>query len=229
MIVANDFQAKQLDSLASLPPKFRLKSESEDPGIFADIYQEQTNIVIWRRYLTEQLKYHVNRFLDSNPSFQVSTIVTGENAFELISKHLDDDTQVELGKNISRLVEMFCNLFEIERVGLRLASIDRAMCPKFHVDKLPCRLITTFQGVATEWLPHESVDRSKLGLGSNGKPDNESGIFTNPKDIQRLAIGDVALLKGELWEDNENAGLVHRSPTVPEGQSRLVLTLDFVQ
>ncbi|MBL6879560.1 MAG: DUF1826 domain-containing protein, partial [Burkholderiales bacterium] len=53
--------------------------------------------------------------------------------------------------------------------------------------------------------------------------------FTNPKDIQRLTAGDVALLKGELWEDNENAGLVHRSPVVPEGQRRLVLTLDFVQ
>ena len=229
MIVANHAQTKQLESLTSLPLKFRRELKSEDPVVFAGIYQEQTNIAIWRRSLTEQLKSDVNRFLDSNPTFQTSTVVTKENAFLLISKHLNDDSQLQLAKNISQLVEIFCDLFEIEQAGLRLTSLDRAMCPKFHVDKLPCRLITTFQSVATEWLPHESVDRSKLGLGSNGKPDNESGIFTNPKDIQRLTAGDVALLKGELWEDNENAGLVHRSPVVPEGQRRLVLTLDFVQ
>lgn len=229
MIVANHAQTKQLETLTSLPLKFRRESKSEDPVVFAEIYQEQTNIAIWRRSLTEQLKSDVNRFLDSNPTFQTSTVVTKENAFLLISKHLNDDSQLQLAKNISHLVEIFCDLFEIEQAGLRLASLDRAMCPKFHVDKLPCRLITTFQSVATEWLPHESVDRSKLGSGSNGKSDNESGIFSNSKDIQRLTAGDVALLKGELWENNENAGLVHRSPAVPEGQRRLVLTLDFVQ
>jgi hypothetical protein len=37
----------------------------------------------------------------------------------------------------------------------------------------------------------------------------------------------VALLKGESWENNEGAGLVHRSPAVKSGQQRLLLTLDF--
>ena len=166
MIVANHAQTKQLESLTSLPLKFRRELKSEDPVVFAGIYQEQTNIAIWRRSLTEQLKSDVNRFLDSNPTFQTSTVVTKENAFLLISKHLNDDSQLQLAKNISHLVEIFCDLFEIEQAGLRLTSLDRAMCPKFHVDKLPCRLITTFQSVATEWLPHESVDRSKLGSGS---------------------------------------------------------------
>ncbi|WP_428354217.1 DUF1826 domain-containing protein [Methyloprofundus sp.] len=37
-----------------------------------------------------------------------------------------------------------------------------------------------------------------------------------------------ALLKGERWEGNENAGLVHRSPAINEGERRLLLTLDFM-
>jgi hypothetical protein len=45
--------------------------------------------------------------------------------------------------------------------------------------------------------------------------------------IQTLRAGDVALLKGESWENNEGAGLVHRSPAVKLGQQRLLLTLDF--
>ncbi len=88
-------------------------------------------------------------------------------------------------------------------------------------------MVTTFQGSATEWLPHKVVDRSKLGHGSKGIPDEESGLFRNSGDIQQLNTGDVALLKGELWEDNEGAGLVHRSPSLMTGEQRLLLTLDI--
>lgn len=63
---------------------------------------------------------------------------------------------------------------------------------------------------------------------NNGKPDSQSGLYKNQHDIQQLSCGDVALLKGELWEGNQNAGLVHRSPSVDQGQNRLLLTLDFV-
>ena len=122
---------------------------------------------------------------------------------------------------------MFSTLFELKHVGLRLTLVDNAMCPKFHVDKVPCRLVTTFVGPATEWLKHENVDRTKLGSGSNGLPDEKSGIYTNPTDIEQLVSGDVALLKGEGWFNNEHAGLVHRSPSLPPNQKRLVLTLDF--
>lgn len=132
---------------------------------------------------------------------------------------------------------MFCCLFDLGSAGLRLTALDRAMCPRFHVDKIPCRLVTTYQGIATEWLPHHHVDRSKLGAGSEGKSDEQSGLFQNLEDIQRLHQGEVALLKGEGWEGNEGAGLVHRSPAMPViadsvkmhavSERRLLLTLDF--
>ena len=103
------------------------------------------------------------------------------------------------------------------------------MCPRFHVDRVPCRLVTTYAGKATQWLAHDRVDRSKLGPGSEGKPDAESGLYTNVEDIQQLQQGDVALLKGECWEGNEGAGLVHRSPQLTAGTGRLLLTLDFTR
>ena len=127
------------------------------------------------------------------------------------------------------MVDMFCCLFELQRTGLRLSVLDRPMCPRFHVDRVPCRLVTTYEGCATDWLPHASVNRTKLGMGSNGMPDNKSGLFESTTDIQTLNCAEVALLKGELWENNENAGLVHRSPEVPAGQTRLLLTLDFIE
>ena len=216
----------ELDSCSVDRGKKRFASRSNEPAVLADVYQEHTNIAIWERELSATLKDSVEDVLTSNNGFETAMTVTPQCALSSISEALGTTTRSELSKNIAELVDMFCCLFELKRTGLRLAALNRAMCPRFHVDRVPCRLITTYQGVATEWLPHQVVDRSKLGLGSNGQSDLDSGLFRHQGDIQQLNCGDVALLKGELWEGNENAGLVHRSPAVPAGKSRLLLTLD---
>lgn len=122
---------------------------------------------------------------------------------------------------------MYCCLLGLQRAGLRLTTLDRAMCPRFRVDRVPCRLVTTYQGIATEWLQHSDVDRQHLGVRDSNASDKAVGLYQHETDIQQLACGDVAILKGELWTGNEGAGLVHRSPAVPVGQNRLLLTLDF--
>ena len=149
-----------------------------------------------------------------------------ENALVGISESLGTGPDCPLARDVASLVEMFCELFGLRRAGLRLGVLDSAMCPKFHVDRVPCRLVTTYLGDGTEWLPNTAVDRSKLGMGAAGKPDHESGICGSADDIQQLAEGQVALLKGELWVGNENGGLVHRSPAVADGELRLLATLD---
>ena len=45
--------------------------------------------------------------------------------------------------------------------------------------------------------------------------------------IQQINAGEVALLKGEKWQGNEGAGLIHRSPALAPGERRLILTLDL--
>ncbi|MFT2112600.1 DUF1826 domain-containing protein [Marinomonas sp. 2405UD68-3] len=227
MNLINKTPTSNMNTFNGSEAKTRRASQGNEPEIFTDIYREDTNIAIWQRELTETLKQSVDAFLQSNAAFQASMTVTPQSALSSISEALGNKVSLELSKNISELVDMFCCLFELQRVGLRLTVLDRAMCPRFHVDKVNCRLVTTFQGVATEWLSQQSADRSKLGMGSNGQPDNQSGLYKSPQDIQQLNCGEVALLKGELWEGNENAGLIHRSPSPPEGERRLLLTLDF--
>jgi len=200
--------------------------QGNEPNVLTDIYLEKVNIAIWQRKLSPTLSRSIADFLRAKPRFNASMNVSAQSVLANISDTLGEGMN-ELSENIAEIVEMFSCLFELERVGLRLTVVDSAMCPKFHVDKVPCRLITTFQGIGTEWLPHELGNREKLGHGSNGKPDHESGIYQNASDIQQLNCGDVALLKGERWERNENAGLIHRSPALPNDQPRLVLTLDF--
>jgi Protein of unknown function (DUF1826). len=138
------------------------------------------------------------------------------------------DAATLLSKDILKLVEMFCCLFGLKQAGLRLIALDTAMCPNFHVDRVPCRLITTYQGIATEWIPHLAADRSKLGLENQRNSNDTSGLVNCKTDIQKLKKGDVALLKGEAWEGNQGAGLIHRSPQLLSEKYRLMLTLDFL-
>ena len=206
--------------------KQRFAARAKDPAVLADVYREDINIAIWQRELSDELLQAVERLVTSNPTLMASMTVSPKSAVSGISDALDSDQQCIVSKNIAELVEMFCCLLGVERAGLRLGVLESAMCPKFHVDRVPCRLVTTYLGGGTEWLNHNAVDRSKLGTGSRGLPDHESGLYETPNDIRQLGSGDVALLKGELWEGNEDAGLVHRSPGVADGELRLLLTLD---
>ena len=202
---------------------------NDHPSILTDIFQENINIAIWERDLTTDIKSCVDKFLQSHSDYQSSLIVKPDTVYnKLIESENALINAQAFCKDISELVEMFCVLFDLERVGLRLTVLDNAMCPRFHTDRVPCRLVSTYHGVASEWLAHNLVDRSKLGRGNNGQPDADSGLFQSEEDISRLNIGDVAILKGESWEGNENAGLVHRSPQVPTNHKRFLLTLDYI-
>ncbi|MCG8669572.1 MAG: DUF1826 domain-containing protein [Pseudomonadales bacterium] len=208
--------------------KSRRCAKGDHPSVLTDIYQDDTNIVVWEREPNGELSRTVSELLQAQPTLKTSLTVSPQDSLASLSELLNEQHSTVLSEDIAELVDMFCFLFELNRVGLRLTALEHAMCPRFHVDRVPCRLVTTYQGTATEWLPHNVVDRSKLGHGNQGKPDEESGLFTNPSDIRCLTPGDVALLKGELWIGNENAGLVHRSPKVGELEQRLLLTLDFM-
>jgi len=197
-----------------------------DPSILTSIYEAPVNISVWQRQLSPKLIGMIASFIGVNPNFKVSMTVSPDSSLSSVLDALGEpEANLPLAKDISQLVEMFCCLFEQERVGLRLTVLNHAMCPRFHVDRVPCRLVTTYQGPATQWLPNAEADRSKLGHGNGGLPNKESGLYTHSNVAQQINAGDVALLKGELWEGNEGAGLIHRSPSTE--QARLLLTLDF--
>ena len=198
-----------------------------NPAVLADIYESKTNIAIWQRSLSERLQCLVDEFVASRQQPYTSVICTPAGARSQLLKEFGRFHFSALVDDVNELIDMFCCLFELNQVGLRMTVLREAMCPKFHVDHVPCRLVTTYGGIGTQWLPNKSVNREKLGIGSAGLSDQESGLYGNESDIRQMASADVALLKGEGWQGNQNAGLVHRSPAIPSGESRLLLTLDF--
>jgi hypothetical protein len=131
-------------------------------------------------------------------------------------------------QDVEHLTAFFCDLLGIGEVGLRLRTLHKAMCPRFHVDHVPCRLITAYAGSGSEWLPDSAVDRSLLGHAAKGLADEVSGLIRPGHAIQRISTHAIALFKGSRWEGNETHGLVHRSPTPEPGQCRLLMTLDML-
>ncbi|PMG08784.1 succinylglutamate desuccinylase [Vibrio breoganii] len=220
-----------LDLVASPEPVYSapLPLRESKPCILSNIYQSERNIAIWQRTLPTTMTQDLNQMLFEGRPLALVQSVTPNNAADWIRNKLDEYACADaLATDIALIVDMFCCLFDVEEVGLRLTSLDSPMCPKFHVDHVACRLVTTYVGSATEWLENKGIDRSKLGAGSLGKPDSLSGLYGGETEIQTMKAGDVALLKGSGWEGNENSGLVHRSPAVGTNERRLLLTLDFI-
>ncbi len=200
----------------------------DSPTVLSDIYNDNVNIAVWQNKLTNSLVKSVTQLFEEAPNFQAVMITSPDTVIERLKNDYPElSSKHELCEYSGLLVDMFATLFEQKRVGLRLTVLSKAMCPKFHVDMVPCRLVTTLDGPATEWIKHENVDRSKLGTGSKDLSDELSGLYSTPNDIEQLMAGDVALLKGGGWFNNENAGLVHRSPALSNNDKRLILTLDF--
>jgi len=208
---------------------YRRVVQGHSHQVFGDIYDPLANMAVWQRQLAPSLAQACDELMKaSDSSLQLVMSVTPSNVQAEVEQQLGGFSHANaLSQDIALLVEMFCCLFELKRVGLRLTTLDRAMCPRFHVDKVPCRLVTTYSGAGSEWLEQQDVNRTKLGTGNQGLSDQQSGLYEHEQQIEQLASGDVALLKGEKWYNNEGGGLVHRSPQVAQTR-RLLLTLDFM-
>lgn len=203
--------------------------ESEDPGDLADILLPEVNVAVWRRpvdprivsYLTSasvlaQLGSGVNHVLARDEPLAPP-------AFP------DHPGRAALLADLDLLARLFADLLDCPRVAMRVEVLRRAMCPRFHVDRIGVRLLCTHQGPGTEWVPGDRVDRSRLGVGAGGLADHASGLLHDPADIRVIAPGFVALLKGEAWPGNDGRGAVHRSPAVPTGApARVLVALDAV-
>ena len=212
-----------------ITPVFRAY-HSNNLADLAQIYQPVINLCVVERQVDNELKSFIGHLLrlTNQISFVESIDFASFNFFSLLPQTGHLPGYRAFCKDVASLTALYCDLFELERVGLRLRILDHAMCPKFHVDSVTCRLVCTYGGVGTEWLEEAYVDRRKLGSGSGGLCDEISGLILDTNAIQSIPAYAIGLLKGSCWEGNEQHGAVHRPPQLTNNSpKRLLLTLDF--
>jgi hypothetical protein len=118
--------------------------------------------------------------------------------------------------DIVALVTQFAALARTHSVRLRLDAITSDACRRWHRDCVPLRLICTYRGLGTQWVP------PGLGAAVLARPDDDA------PQAMAFDTGDVALFKGCGWPGQpHDGGIVHRSPRIAgTGVTRLVLVLD---
>ena len=200
------------------------QSFGETPLALSDILNDGVNLAIWQR----QLPLHIAEFgallVALNEPLAESLVVelasedSVPNLQGLASSCRDLEGYDGFIADVSWLVSAFACLLGAKRIGVRLRLLDKAMCPRFHVDHVPVRLITTYAGIGSQWLREGVMDRRTLSQ-ADAEPTER---------IEQIHCGEVALLKGTKWHGNEGHGLIHRSPVLKADERRLILTLDWL-
>lgn len=195
------------------------------PMVFSEIFSPQTSVAYWQRPNNKVIQgYFVNAA--KSLSLGLRSVYSASYVSAELATALPDGIGKEQAiGDIQLLVDMLTCLFDCDHVGLRLTAVNKAMCPRLHVDNIPVRLITTYCGAGTQWLPNEYAELATLNkpkvVGIEPAPNQAS----SEDYIQQLDSFDVALLKGSAFK-NDHATAIHRSCSVSENQWRVLLTLD---
>jgi len=192
---------------------------SQDENDLQDIHLKSKNIAIYQRDINA-LKAELNQL--SNQSISCKVTGTIDEILSSVKKYFEDiDSPTDaLLQDISQILNFFGRTTKASSFRLLLATVKTNMCRKFHTDVNDIRLLCTYVGQGTLWLPDEAVNEKALVMGG----DNDA-IVKDEKFVQQVATGDVVLLKGGLYPDA--VPILHRSPTIEEfGETRLLLRID---
>ncbi|HDZ48601.1 hypothetical protein LCGC14_0037500 [marine sediment metagenome] len=212
-------------SIATTSMKFQNHTaEGNEISVLPRIFEQEINIAIMCRRLPADVAMSVAAQCRTDRAWQFAWLGKPDQSLsDDLRKRLPQPAAAEaLIDDITSVAEATAYLFNTETVGIRLRLLNAAMCPRFHCDNLPVRLVTTYMGPGSEWLPEYAINRAGLGAPHPHRPE----IIKEVGAIQRMSVGDIALIKGSGWEGNEDYGLVHRSPALKEGEKRLLLTID---
>lgn len=224
--------------LANIQPVGDDWAMDQCPDVLAKIYDEEVSIAIWQRDLHPDVDKYLTVLLRNPKKITLKLSGSPEQLMDEIHHAFPSALMTEKScisaaefyEDIHQVVEMFSCLFDAKTLGLRINTLEHAMCPRFHVDNIALRLITTYYGLATQWLPDQLSNRSALSSDLANQIATPGAITDSAINIQSMSAGDVALFKGELWQGNEGRGIVHRSPSVTAAQPRrLVVTCDLIE
>ena len=115
--------------------------------------------------------------------------------------------------DMAGVCNIFCETLATRTVGFCLAT-QRA-CQRYHIDNVPLRLLVTYYGRGTEWVPDTAVDRLAY---DSGMPNDK--ILTNNNARKFLNAWDIAIFRGGP------DGLLHRTPDAALNTPSILLRLD---
>lgn len=188
---------------------------------FAAIYDADVELVSVTRRDHDSALREASETLVANPRFKAQwsqRVDDAQKAKQSLGATIEERAAHALAEEISLASDMLGCLLDCTAVGIRVATLSAPMCPRFHVDRVPCRLLFTLSGVGTEWISSDDVDP---GIFANRDRIDEP--LKEGAQVRRLRTGSWSLLKGGAW-DESFVGVVHRSPI--DTDARLLVSVD---
>jgi hypothetical protein len=200
------------------PPRRRAVAVSgAEPEVLLDVLRPEVNLAVWHRALPEALTARLHPLTDAAP-FTAVVEDEPERAVDALAAKLPAAAPLDLLLDIRRLALAFAAVADTGgAVRIRLEAITGPACHRWHADAVGLRLLCTYRGSGTEWLPISGGARAARGINPKALPCERG----------RVATGAAAILKGEGFAGNAGFGCIHRSPPAGPGErARLLLCLD---
>lgn len=179
------------------------KEPKESRAFFRKLLKEQFNIHIVVNKKT--IKKEIKKSLDK--------IILKDNLnYNFYDFWLDD---------VEKIIKVFMGVTKENYVSFCLES-SRG-CKRYHIDNVPIRLLVTYFGKGTEWLPTNACNYLAYYKGQG----NEK-IIKNKNEIKNLGTWDIGIFKGQKFK-NEKKGVLHRTPEQALSGGTLLMRLDSAQ
>jgi len=119
----------------------------------------------------------------------------------------------QLLDDIEKLTESFARYTALAEVDVRIEVVRTSACWRFHRDRVPLRLITTYRGTTTQWVAPQEANAAL----------RDQSAFKGT--IHSLPLYAVGLFQGD--DEGAEKGIVHRSPPMSRyDPARLLLVLN---
>ncbi|PHK93175.1 hypothetical protein CR162_19925 [Pseudoroseomonas rhizosphaerae] len=202
------------EALTADDPRAPRMLAAAEPLALFEVLQPGVSLAIWGRALPRALQQAASGLAGLAP-FSRSYQGSPDQVAAAALADLPPPRSRVLAADLRFLALLFQAVSARPVIRLRLEGVADDGCPRFHADAVRLRLLCTYCGAGTEWLP---------------LPGGEAAQPPDPAVILRLPAGAVAVMRGEAGLPGH--GCIHRSPPMPRNAAgralrpRLLLCLD---
>lgn len=210
-----------------IPLRARSWRVGSSRAVLRAVTQSRTNLVVWQRLVPYGIKRAIADWARTFPPSLEGQLCTRDAKVAALVATMEPPLRERIARDLQSLIDTFAKVTEAERVRVTFGVVRTDRCRKFHADFVRYRLITTYLGLGTEWLPEEAVDRAAMARSIECPFEANRAIVRADASVRRAVAGDVLLMKGAAHPGER--GAVHRSPPLSAANPlRVLLTISTI-
>ena len=192
---------------------------------FDNFYRED----LYLNILDREMPYNSDKFFKTLTleAFELSLSIKRENAFEDINYHLSKQLLERVKdhvfyykwiKDMSDVCILYLNVIKKNSLNFTLKTFRG--CKRYHIDNVPVRLLVTYFGKGTEWLPRDACNYPAYYNG-----DSNEKIIKIKNKSKFIKPWSISVFKGQKFKKGREA-ILHRTPDEALNKKSLLMCLD---